>query len=278
MPYQNREDVDVVAGSNFNSLEYSKTGLTLVDVPAEIYNLQLDFLREVASYLGHWHSMPNLTETNVMSAIMDLARMDRASVGLLYKASRRFPAAKRLACSNWAVETAKHAMGTELVSCCTFVATRIDLPGENQFATAPHQDFPYIQGSFDGVTIWLPMQNTPLEMGPPEFLPGSHADGAHKVREKSLENFESGTSTIEAVDVAAWANLDYAALPVQMTQALVFSTMLVHRSGVNRSDFPRFSVQLRFDNLTSEQSFRRGFPEGLYLGELLSSNYPELVA
>lgn len=117
MPYQNREDVDVVAGSNFNSLEYSKTGLTLVDVPAEIYNLQLDFLREVASYLGHWHSMPNLTETNVMSAIMDLARMDRASVGLLYKASRRFPAAKRLACSNWAVETAQHAMGTELVSC-----------------------------------------------------------------------------------------------------------------------------------------------------------------
>jgi len=61
-------------------------------------------------------------------------------------------------------------MGTPLVSCCTFVNVRIGLPTEEQYLTPFHQDFPYIQGSLNGITVWLPVFDTSLEMGPPAWL------------------------------------------------------------------------------------------------------------
>lgn len=69
---------------------------------------------------------------------MELAALDRGAVGRLYKVSRRFPSVKALAASGWAVDIASQLMETSLVSCCNFLATRLDLPEKDEFATLPH--------------------------------------------------------------------------------------------------------------------------------------------
>jgi hypothetical protein len=48
-----------------------------------------------------------------------------------------------MASDNWFIEVAAQAMRTRLVSCCTFVNLRFDLPHEERFLTPIHQDFPF---------------------------------------------------------------------------------------------------------------------------------------
>jgi len=262
--------------SSVELAEYVDRGIVVVEVPAAVQKLQQEFLSEIAVYLNFWHST-NVNAQGVASAILDLANRDRQSVGRLYQVSRRFPAARKIACSDWALRLAAQAMNTSLVSCCNFVSTRIDLPGETKFATAAHQDFPYIQGSLDGITIWLPLQDVSQEMGPPAFLPGSHSDGAGIVKELGRESADSGTATVTAMDEEKWNLENFETRAINVGEALVFSTLLVHRSNPNNSATPRLSLQLRFDNLCDEESFLRGYPEGLFLGKNLSDSYPELV-
>lgn len=98
------------------------------------------------------------------------------------------------------------------------------------------------------------------------------------MQERGRTAARSGSATISALNEPDWREREFESMPVPWGSALVFSTLLVHRSGLNRSDLPRISVQLRFDNLENEESVVREFPEGLYLGEALSASYPELVS
>ena len=256
--------------------EYEHRGVLLVDLPHEVQEMQAGFLSETARFLKRWHDL-EVEPDEVAQAISTLAVEDRSAVGLLYRASRRFPSAKRLASCVWAERLTAQIMGTTLVSCCNFTATRIDLPGETRFATVAHQDFPYIQGSRDGVTIWMPLREAPLEMGPPSYMPGSHRLGVAPVIEHGREADASGSATVSAVDEPVWSRGSFESVGVARGQALVFSTLLVHRSEANTTDKARISLQARFDNLGDEDSRVRGYPEGLFLNEPLSASYPEYV-
>ena len=60
-------------------------------------------------------------------------------------------------------------------------------------------------------------------------------------------------------------------------QALLFSTLLVHRSELNTTRRPRLNIQIRFDDALALESIERNYPEGLYLNDSFSSSYPEYV-
>ena len=47
---------------------------------------------------------------------------------------------------------------------------------------------------------------------------------------------------------------------LKLGQALIFSEFLVHTSGSNISDKIRFSVQLRFTDLSKKEYMLRGYP------------------
>jgi hypothetical protein len=254
---------------------YNKTGALIIELPGEIQKLQEEFLQEINEYLEFFHPM-SYTSSDVSKKLVELSLVDRAAVGKLYKLVRRFPSVRRLSSNTWCVEIAKQLMETSLVSCCNFVATRFDLPNESKYATAPHQDFPYIQGSQDGITIWIPFVDVLFEVGAPSYVPNSHLGGARKIIEEELDG-GNGTASIKAVELNEWQQLNYKKVEIKMNQALVMHTLLIHRSEPNISEKARISSQFRFDNIKNNDSWSRNYPEGLFLNEMLSMSYPELV-
>ena len=255
--------------------DYGKNGILKLQLPEEVLRISDSFLQEMNLYLNT-HLGSNFSDQNMEHRLTSFAQHSREEIGKLYQVVRRFPSMKRLACHEWFVEVSKLLMETELVSCCNFVAARFDFPNELKYATAPHQDFPYIQGSTDGLTFWMPFVDVPFEVGAPSYVPGSHRKGPQIIIEKEIDH-SSGTNSVEAKDLDNWKRLNYEKIELQRNECLVFSTNLIHKSEPNLSDFCRITTQLRFDNLMDKISWSKGFPEGLYLGKKLSLSYPELV-
>ena len=131
--------------------EYERDGVCLIDLPSDVDFLRQKMIQEMSDWVKAISPETGAVQ-DLPDALVQLAKLDRSKVGKLYKVSRRFPAARQLACHPWLVGLAKSAMGTRVVSCCTFVNVRIDLPEEERFLLPIHQDFPYIQGSLNGVT------------------------------------------------------------------------------------------------------------------------------
>jgi hypothetical protein len=257
---------------------YVRDGIVRVVLPDEIRVLQHEYMRQCCMFLERWGGKTASPES-LPRVAADVAKKDRRLIGRLYKAARRFPAAKQLAAHDFFVRLAAALMSSPLISCCNFVAPRIDLPEEDRYLTLPHQDFPYIQGSVNGLTVWLPFHDLRADHGVPTFVLGSHEWGVLKVIEHELHAADRvGTRTIETAPDPRLPDAKYINLsPIASGEALVFHTLLVHRSEPNVTPDARFTIQLRYDDLGNAQSFARNYPEGLYLGDEVSACYPEHV-
>lgn len=265
---------DITGGS---SAAYERDGLVKVHLPEDIAGLQKEFLRECCVWLAHFGGFKTTPEA-LPDDLVKIAKDNRQLLGRLYKIARRFPAAKRLACHPYFVRVAQNLMKTNLVSCCHLVNVRFDLPQESKYLLDTHQDFPYIQGSLNGLTVWLPFSDVTKDMGAPSFVLGSHRWGALKVKEYSLgEVGGSGGKSFEIIETKRLEKESFASGEIKSDTALVFHTLLVHRSEANISGRARVSVQLRFDDALNQVSFEKNYPEGLYLNNKLTETYPELV-
>lgn len=124
-----------------------------------------------------------------------------------------------------------------------------NMPNDNAFLYAAHQDISFIPGSLNGVTIWIPLQDAPLEIGPLEVIPGSHREGMLR------HNNELDVKRSRLIPMPA--DSEFVPLPIELGQAIVFSKFIVHRSGANVSDTIRFSIQVRFNDLGSPEYAQR---------------------
>lgn len=256
---------------------YNKEGIIKIILPPRILELQQEFIGEVCAWLNHWGNF-KCTPQTLPKDLVDIAHTDRTILGVLYKVSRRFTAIKQLACSPYFINLAKALMRSELISCCNFVNVRIDLPGEDKYLLDVHQDFPYIQGSLNGITIWMPFYDVSKEMGPPAWLPQSHKLGLLKVEEYALDQVGgSGGRSFKILQEEQFKDKRFVQKEVRHNEALVFHTLLVHRSEPNVSPCARLVVQVRFDDVLNRVSFEKNYPEGLYLNNNLSKTYPEYV-
>lgn len=108
-----------------------------------------------------------------------------------------------------------------------------------------HQDWHSMQGSLDALTVWTPLVDVPMELGPLEVVPGSHLQGV-------LDSEDNTTLSKR--------EHDFISLPMNKGDVLFMSTFLIHRSGNNRSDRIRLSTHFRFDNATERTFITRNFP------------------
>jgi ectoine hydroxylase-related dioxygenase (phytanoyl-CoA dioxygenase family) len=115
------------------------------------------------------------------------------------------------------------------------LVVRADMPDDEKWDFPPHQDYPFNRGSLNSVTVWVPFQDTPDDMGPLYVIPSSHRHGEHPQKE--------GLLTPSPADDL------YRAVPIKLGQVLIFSQFLIHKSGRNISDKIRFSLQVRFNEL-----------------------------
>ena len=121
------------------------------------------------------------------------------------------------------------------------IVLRGDIPYDDQWRREIHQDSHYFQGSMNSVIIWLPFQDIDSKIGPLEVVNGSHKNGSISDQGKSINDSK------------------FTSITMKLGDALVFSQFLVHRSGKNRSDDIRFSLQLRINDLEDDEWAKRKF-------------------
>lgn len=118
---------------------------------------------------------------------------------------------------------------------------------EHVWKTPPHQDFNSFRGSLNSIVIWIPLTDITPELGPLEVIPGSHLKGSQA---KEIKN---GFGIVETDE-------SFVSLPVEKGDVVVFSSLLVHRSGENTTeDKLRLSASFRYSDVMSEDWQRRGY-------------------
>jgi ectoine hydroxylase-related dioxygenase (phytanoyl-CoA dioxygenase family) len=121
------------------------------------------------------------------------------------------------------------------------------------FGLVPHQDFPSVQGSVDGVVVWLPLVKVDKDNYPLEVIPGSHLRGLAPM-------ISHGDSTSE-VDPNWFDASHFTPAEVDVGDVIFMSMFTVHRSSTRGSpNRCRLAVSTRFDNADEASFIERAYP------------------
>ncbi|HMJ67949.1 MAG TPA: phytanoyl-CoA dioxygenase family protein [Cyclobacteriaceae bacterium] len=132
----------------------------------------------------------------------------------------------------------------------------------------PHQDWRSMQGSLNSVVIWVPLIDIPRELGALEILPGSHLHGLR------TDHIEKGFGMVKLTDEE---NKKMLSVEVNVGDALLFSSFLIHQSGQNVTDRPRWSCHFRYNDLDEATFIERKFAHPYIYKpseELITPNFP----
>ena len=142
------------------------------------------------------------------------------------------------------------------------ITIRLDMPdGQGSTLTGAHQDYAAHQGSSNSVTVWIPLQNTFIKNGSLNVIPEYHKRGFIKDN-LNWKNFKVPLNMLskeKAKSLGTFKNID-----TKFGEALLFSTFLVHKSGLNLSKNIRYSINIRFNDITSQDYAKRNY----YLNEI----------
>lgn len=211
-------------------------------------------------------------------AFMRLIEKDRSKGGDIYRACRHLVSLHQLSVAPKVIELVSALMKTSCVNYLPFTSVRIDIPREEKFLLGWHQDYPYTQGSMDGVVIWFPLHDIRLGEGNLKLLPGSHKNGLQKVRISDPSNKnKNGGMTLSIASKENWDDAPCIELPACAGDAVIFHALLLHRSTPSNAQLARWTAQLRYGNFADPDSVRRGWPGGLLEGESFAQRHPEYV-
>ena len=140
---------------------------------------------------------------------------------------------------------------------------RMDFPVQNPNKFEWHQDFPYLMGSSNAVTYWLPLQAVSAEMGSIEIISGSHRAGLASYN-VSADSARSKSAQLSPQDLVLADQSKLKGAPVEMGygQGIVFSTFLLHRSIVHVGNSIRWTVQVRHSDAHDEFFIKNNCPMG----------------
>ena len=148
-----------------------------------------------------------------------------------------------------------------------YMADQLKIEG-GYHKTPIHQDWRSVQGSLDGITIWLPLFDVAAHDYPLEVIPGSHRRGllpsvddafGHRVADGLVDESEFRPVTLKAGD------------------AVFFSGFLVHRTGAAGGASVRIALSYRYNNAAEPSFVTRNYP-GPYIYRpdmtLLQEDFP----
>ena len=131
-----------------------------------------------------------------------------------------------------------------------------------------HQDWRSMQGSLNSVVIWLPLVDINKELGALEILPGSHLQG---LRTDHIDN-GFGMVVLSENEKSKLMSVE-----VQKGDVLLFSSFLIHQSGENITNSPRWSCHFRYNDLDESSFITRKYSHPyIYkpIEELITPNFP----
>lgn len=147
---------------------------------------------------------------------------------------------------------------------------RFTLPG-SATATPAHYDLVYLRGGTSRIaTVWIPIGDTPVEMGGLVYLDGSHKVGAEMEAEFAKANGgltpeerisaynrnmgEGGWISKDLPDMAERFNTRWLIADYEAGDVVLHSPFMIHASTENRSAnrLIRLSTDIRFQNVDDE--------------------------
>ncbi len=233
----------------FSYENYSLNGFELVDTQLDTYLSKLKL--EMISVFSEISSIFGLGSISNDSEIAELYTSKNHDVwAAAYDQLRYLPRLVGLVNNPEILEIVKKC-GIKFPSLSTRPILRVDMPNGTKHDFPAHQDYSYNQGSLNSITIWIPLQGVNEKMGALQIIPKSHMDESVPSKDGLIIN----------------PNLEkFVTVPTKLGQVLVFSQFLHHKSGKNNSEKIRFSIQLRYNDLSDESWGKRKY----YINEEVS--------
>ncbi len=181
---------------------------------------------------------------------------------LLYDRLKYIPALSRMSGSP-AIHQMCRDLGMQhpsLMGCCNM---RMDRPHDERHLFAWHQDSVYLLGSFNAVTVWIPLQEVNHQLGTIQVIPGSHKAGLapfKRISDKAVVPYVPMLQRDIALDREVQE--EPVTIAAHRGDIVVFKQMLLHRSTPNLGSQVRWTVQLRITDLSDPEYRRQRFPTG----------------
>jgi ectoine hydroxylase-related dioxygenase (phytanoyl-CoA dioxygenase family) len=152
------------------------------------------------------------------------------------------------------------------------------LSGE-RFRAQWHQEFPAQLRSLDGAVFWSPLIDMTPAMGPVQVLPGSQAEGLLNTYNDPAGVGKSAAYALflenEEQIVAKYPKMEPLLAPGDL---IIMNFLLLHQSGYNVSDRPRWSMQFRYfnfaDRVGTAIGWKGSFAAGVDFREVLKDIAP----
>jgi ectoine hydroxylase-related dioxygenase (phytanoyl-CoA dioxygenase family) len=117
---------------------------------------------------------------------------------------------------------------------------RLIFPHCERLVTHAHQDYEFMGGDPQFFTVWIPLHDCPVEVGPLRILEGSHRFGVQSHQRDHLH-------VPEILEGAAMGD-GWVGGPVNAGDVLIFHSLTVHAASPNLSDQLRISLDCRFQD------------------------------
>ena len=119
---------------------------------------------------------------------------------------------------------------------------RTVFPDSKKFTTPPHQDYWYIGGNKNTWATWIPLGDTPQEMGTLAVGKSTHMNGIIQNRYRSDG---AGNYSCDVDDNVEWVNGD-----MEAGDVLVFNCLSLHQATDNQTNKIRLSCDFRYQPVT----------------------------
>jgi ectoine hydroxylase-related dioxygenase (phytanoyl-CoA dioxygenase family) len=117
---------------------------------------------------------------------------------------------------------------------------RLIFPHCERLVTHPHQDYEFMGGDPEFFTVWIPLHDCPIEVGPLKILEGSHRFG--------VQNHERENLHVPEIPAGAAVGGGWVGGHVNAGDVLIFHSLTVHAASPNFSDQLRISLDCRFQD------------------------------
>lgn len=238
-------------------LEYNTKGYLVLD---NIYdkNLSLEFCKILSSIINSFSikkisikdsekSNYNKSIETVLKSLNELEALDHKYIKIIYDTIRNTDLLNRMTNTQKILDTVSQLMGYEnkIPLYVKQIACRIDMPNDKTFSLDWHQEAPYsIKGS-EFIQLWAPAINDVGKLnGSIKVLENSNSAGVvetddfipdvghaqYKPKQKVMDKFVEKQ------------------IELKFGQVLLFSNTLIHKSGDNKSQFPRLTLLAHYHN------------------------------
>jgi ectoine hydroxylase-related dioxygenase (phytanoyl-CoA dioxygenase family) len=117
---------------------------------------------------------------------------------------------------------------------------RLIFPNCERLVVHAHQDYEFMGGDPEFFTVWIPLHDCPVDVGPLRILEGSHRFG---IQQHQRENLHVPEISVENIAGDEWVGGR-----VHAGDVLIFHSLTVHAAAPNVSEQMRLSLDCRFQD------------------------------